>query len=369
MLNKDFSYDLRSPIQCNESLIEFLSMSFMISASLFTAVEYKLFEHISSGKKTETDIAQLVNLPLNQVNKMLAFCSGLGLIENSEAGWSNTAVASKLLIEGSSESIVPILRHYKDHVYNVFGNLGRALETERNQFVQWATGRDETEFYAELEKKNGEYAKFLKAMNLFSRGVGRAIIESGLISNDSALVDIGCGGGQVALEILQENPGIKMTLVDKAEALDVAREVLSSIPSNQVCFIDEDILLPSKLQKDSADVILISAVLGDWGRKEQEIILANAYDVLKPGGRLIISETLLKDDNSGPLLPAIMSLYVLLLTKNGSNFTGRDLVNLIRCSGFEECSVIDMKQRGLRDIVFGKKPLASHYQKVSHENN
>lgn len=363
MLNKDFSYDLRSPIHCNESLVEFLSMSFMISASLFTAVEYKLFEHIASGQKTETDIAQLANLPLNQVKKLLAFCSGLGLIENSGGVWSNTEVASRLLVEESSRSIVPILRHYKDHVYNVFGNLEQALETERNQFVQWAIDPNEaeSEFYAELEKKNGEYAKFIKAMNLFSRGVGRAIVGADLISNDSVVVDIGCGGGQVALEILQEKPGIQMTLVDKAEALDVARDVLSSIPSKQLCFIDEDILLPSKLQKESADIVLISAVLGDWGCKEQETILANAYGVLKPGGRIIISETLLKDDNSGPLLPAIMSLYVLLLTKNGSNFTERDLVNLVRCSGFEECSVIDMKQRGLRDIVFGKKPLPSHY--------
>jgi len=358
-MNEQFCFDLRKPILCNEELISFLSSSFMLSASLFSAVELDLFSSIEQGNVQLDALASAVDVPAPELDKLLTFCVALGLLRRDGTQFRNQPVASRLLVSSSDDNIVPVVLHYQKHVYRLFGRLTDALRQGSNLVKSWSFAQavEPTEMYDALEQSPDEYARFIRAMNIFSRGVGTSIASVWRPSQAALLVDLGCGGGAVSAELVRALPGLSVIAVDKPVPLSVARDTARAAGiSERVQFHEGDIRARVELQNASADAVLISAVLGDWDDASQLAILAEARRILKPGGRLIISETLLANDGTGPLLPALLSLYVLVLTHGGRNFTGRALSGLLTRAGFDDVEIIDKKADGLRDIALARRP-------------
>jgi len=77
--------------------------------------------------------------------------------------------------------------------------------------------------------------------------------------------------------------------------------------------------------------------------------------VLKPGGVLLITETLLDDDGLGPLRAGVISVYVLLLTKGGDNYPASFWREELSESGFEVGRVYRNADKGMRDIIVATK--------------
>lgn len=103
-------------------------------------------------------------------------------------------------------------------------------------------------------------------------------------------------------------------------------------------------------------MVILSAVLGDWGREAMNTILRNAWRSLRAGGRLIISETLLDDDRTGPFGARLLSLYVYLLTQGGDNFTFSEWRSILADAGIGNVEVIRTSQSGVRDMLICRKP-------------
>lgn len=360
MLNRNFDFNFRQPFESNDRFIEFISQSFMLSSILFAAVEYRLFDAIELHSGSPQSMANETGLTLRQLKKLLDACASLDLIRVNNGAYHNSPSASRLLTTNSTENILPVIGHYNKHVYGLFGLLPKALSQGQNQVRSWdfMTDAPETEscdMYSELSKNKQEYQRFIKAMNHFSVGVGKQITKDIDLQAIKTLADLGCGGGRVSVDIALEMPNIDITLVDKAHVLEVARaEVLSASLAERFHFVDDDIFNVN-LPETYFDAVLISAVLGDWDEAHQRKILSSARRILKPGGLLIVSETL-SHKSGGPFLPALLSLYVLVLTQGGENFSYESLSLLLTEAGFGEIRLFDNKALGLRDTVIGFAP-------------
>lgn len=357
-MNETFHFDMRKPVVGSAELITFLSSSFMLSASLFSAVELDLFSRIERGVVRLEELAGEVEIAVPELDKLLTFCVALGLLRRDGSQFRNQDVASRLLVTSSSENIVPVVLHYQKHVYRLFGRLTDALRQGSNLVKSWSFAQaiEPTEMYDALEQSPDEYARFIRAMNIFSRDVGSSIAGEWRPSGDVLLVDLGCGGGAVSAELASALPNLSVIAVDKPVPLAVASATaLAAGVLERVRLQEGDIRGHVELADASADAVLISAVLGDWDEESQYAILAEARRILKPGGRLIVSETLLSNDGTGPLLPALLSLYVLVLTHGGRNFTGRALRALLTRADFVDVEIIDKKGDGLRDIALARK--------------
>ena len=99
--------------------------------------------------------------------------------------------------------------------------------------------------------------------------------------------------------------------------------------------------------RDPADAVLLSAILADWGPEERARILANAAVLLRPGGLLLVSETLLDEDRTGPLLPALLSL-VMLAAMPGDSFTFSELRTVLEEAGFSVLAHHSHREAGRR---------------------
>ena len=110
------------------------------------------------------------------------------------------------------------------------------------------------------------------------------------------LLDIGCGAGNYSLMMLSKVPGLNCTLVDLSRPmLSKAFERVSQATNKDVEIIQGDIR-EVVLRENHFDIILAGAVLhhlrddNDW-----ETTFSKLYQLLKPGGCLMISDLIKQD--------------------------------------------------------------------------
>ena len=110
------------------------------------------------------------------------------------------------------------------------------------------------------------------------------------------LLDIGCGGGNYSLMMLSKISNLNCTLVDLSKLmLDKAFERVSRATNNSVEIVQGDIR-EVELKENHYDIILAGAVLHhlrddrDW-----ETTFSKLYNLLKPGGCLMISDLITQD--------------------------------------------------------------------------
>jgi SAM-dependent methyltransferase len=352
------SIDLRSDIACDPDLLVFLSSAFALSSALFSAVELGVFDQLERGPMTLPQLAAELGLPSHALERLLVLLHSLGLVSRDDhERYHNAAVASALLTEGAPRSLRPFLLHQQRHMYPLFEHLSEALRTGEPQVDRWSfAGPAEPDAsdrggYASLARSPSDQRLFLAAMNAVAVDVGRVIAERVELGSIRSLLDFGGGGGQVAMELAEAAPHLHVTIVDTPEVCAFAEQAIAARKlSSRVHTCAGDFLgeLPSSL--GPADAVLLGGVLADWDADQRKVLLAHAHSRLVPGGQLLVSETLLDEGNSGPVLPALLSLAMLVGTR-GKNFRPSEVLAMLDAAGFVHPRVVSNRDRGVRDLV------------------
>lgn len=324
--------------------IEETASGYVGATILFAAVELGLFDALDEPAAVADLAAKLAVTP-DGLRRLCRALAGMGLLDMVDDRVQATTEAREALREnGLGWSLS---RHHQRQVLPLFLRLPEAIRSGETQEAAWpfAHSPKAPSAYEELVRHPAELATFLTAMDRSSRGVGAALVPLLRERDVKRLVDLGCGGGAVAREILAAMPELSIESFDIAPACAFASE-----RSRAAGLGDRHRVLPGDLLAGTgardADAVLLSAILADWSEPERKRILAGAHETLRPGGHLFVSETLLDDDRSGPLGPAILSL-VMLLAMRGDQLSGAELKREVEGAGFEDVRVIRGRPRDL----------------------
>ena len=117
-----------------------------------------------------------------------------------------------------------------------------------------------------------------------------------IIPNAHNLLDIGCGGGNYSLMMLNKIPDLNCTLVDLSRPmLDKAFERVSQKTNNNVTILQGDIREVG-LRENHFDIILAGAVLHHLrDDKDWETTFEKLFKLLRPDGCLMISDLITQD--------------------------------------------------------------------------
>jgi len=117
-----------------------------------------------------------------------------------------------------------------------------------------------------------------------------------IVPDAEDLLDIGCGGGNYTLKMLEKIANLNCTLIDLSKPmLDKAFERVSQKTTNEVTILQGDIR-EVELPENHYDIILAGAVLhhlrddADW-----ETTFRKLFKLLRPGGCLMISDLITQD--------------------------------------------------------------------------
>jgi len=129
-----------------------------------------------------------------------------------------------------------------------------------------------------------------------------------------------------------------------------AREHISrSDAAKRVTFLAADFF---SQDLPAADLFALGRILHDWDDAKIDVLLTKIVARLPAGGGLLITETLVNEDRSGPVYSLMQDLNMLVCT-DGRERTEAEYAALLRAAGF---ATIDFRRTGsLVDAILAIK--------------
>jgi len=161
------------------------------------------------------------------------------------------------------------------------------------------------------------------------------------------VADIGGGSGYVLMELLRKYPqleGINIDLPILEEVFNHYLERESTLTAQDknlkervhfqaLDFLKEDFNFKISDKSVQADVIMFGNVLHNWEDENKLLLLKKAYAALKPGGKLVVYDAFIDDEQVEKTPSILMSLNMQLVCK-GSQFTYKQFAKWLTDVGF-----------------------------------
>ncbi|XP_075395406.1 acetylserotonin O-methyltransferase-like isoform X2 [Tenrec ecaudatus] len=288
-------------------LLSQYSHSFMVSQVLFAACELGLFDLLAEAGEPLSSAAVATGLGTSPhgTELLLDTCASLELLTvETGAGralYRNSGLASSFLTRTSPTSQLHMLRYLSNTTYPCWAHLAAAVREGRPQYSR-AFGVPSQDLFAAIYRSEAEQLCFMRGLQEVWAVHGRAV----------------------------------MTAFD-----------LSSFPV--ICDLGGDFF---KDPLPAADLYVLARVLHDWTDDRCSHLLARIHHTCKPGGGILVVESVLREDGRGPLTTQLYSLNMLVQTE-GRERTPAEYCRLLSSAGFQD---FRMKKTGCTyDAMLARK--------------
>ncbi|NXO04709.1 ASMT methyltransferase, partial [Rhinopomastus cyanomelas] len=335
-------------------IISQYSSGFLVSKVMFTACELGVFDLLLESEEplSSDAIAARLGASTTGMERLLDACAGLELlaVERTQGAalYRNTEVSSLYLTRSSPKSQYHMLMYYSSATYPCWRYLADAVREGRNQYER-AFGIAAKDPFGAMYRSEEEIVQFLAGQNSIWSVCGRDVLAAFDLAPFTRICDLGGGGGALAREYVSLYPNSTVTIYDLPRVVQVAKEHFVPPEEHRISFCEGDFFHDSIPE---AELYILSKILHDWDDDTCRQLMAKVYKACKPGGGVLLGESLLNEDKSGPLETQLHSLNMLVQTE-GRERTAAEYSRLLEAAGF---SGIQVKRTGkLYDAVLGRK--------------
>ncbi len=275
---------------------------------IVAVAELDLFTEINRQPGTVTELANRLGVAERPLDVLITLCAALDLVDRA-AVTTCTALAQQHLVRGSPFYLGPYYASLKGR-----SQVGEMLEVVRTgKPASWNSGQKALD-WVEAMKDECFAAEFTAAMDCRGSYLAPALAGAVPLAGHSRLLDVAGGSGVYSCALVQANPGLQATVLERAPMDRVAAGHIERRGyADRVDTIAGDML--QQPYPDGYDVHLISNVLHDWGEVRVRQLLAKSAQALPTGGRLVIFDAHLNDDRTGPLAVAEYSVFLMHATE------------------------------------------------------
>jgi hypothetical protein len=310
-----------------------LGLAFWGSKTLLSAVELGLFTHLAAGSADAKSVATALDLHPRGVDDFLDALVALGMLERVDDVYGNAPAADLFLDRSKPSYVGGLLEMANARLYPFWASLTEALRTGHPQ-NEAKIGQN---FFTALYADPARLEQFLHAMTGISMGDAHAIAETFPWERYQTVIDIGTSEGCVPVQLALRHPqltggGFDLPMVRPAFEEYVGRHGLA----DRLRFYPGDFFadpLPS------ADVVVMGHVLHNWSLEQKLELLGKAYRALPDGGALIVYESIIDDDRQANTFGLLLSVAMLLVTHDGSGYTGAQCCSWMSDIGFRDSYV------------------------------
>jgi hypothetical protein len=322
--------------------------------TLRTAVKFGLFSLLAKdGPLTRQQIADRLGIQEQPARILLLGCTAVGLLRKRGGRYSNTYLASRLLVQGKPGNITSYVELEHLAMYKAMPWMYDAVRENRNFGLREFRG-DEPTIYQRLAHYPEVEQIFQDAMQELSVQANADLARFVDFSQIKHVVDVGGGDGTNVIELVRHWPHLRATVFDSPTVCHIARQNMEA--SGLAHRVDA---VPGDCFKDSfppgADCLLFAHFFTIWSEEKDRWLLKKCFDSLPSGGKVIIFNMMQRDDETGPLSAAIGSPYFLTLaTGEGMLYTWAEYERWMREAGFSSVQ----REVLLRDhgAIIGTKP-------------
>jgi len=328
----------------NPALLMQLSTAYWGAQTLLTANRIGLFRVLAEGPMGGDAVAAALGTCPRPTGLLLKACAGLGLLEEDERGFRNSALSQAFLVPGTETYLGEAIR-YSDDLYATWGELETALRQDRPPMA--------AESY--LGQDAVQTRHFVYGMHNRALGIGKAMTSLVDLNGRRRLLDVGGGPGTYAALFVQRYPDLQAQVLDLPEVVAIAEEIIASMGvAHQVSTLAGD--YHSTPFPGDNDVVLISGVLHRESEGDCRKLLGKAFDGLQPGGLVVLSDVLTDADGSRPVFAALFGLNMLLTAPHGGVHADAAVARWVEDAGFRDIRVQPFPPPMPHRMVFGTKP-------------
>jgi hypothetical protein len=324
-----------------------IGLGFWGAKTLLSAVEFGVFTQLAGGPLDLAALTARLKIHQRSARDFFDALVALGMLKRSGDRYSNTPATDRFLDRRKPTYLGGMLEMANARLYPFWGSLAEGLRTGEPQ-NEAKQGRD---LFDELYSDPRKLVEFLKAMTGLSLGSAAAIAERFPWADSGSFVDLGAAQGGLAVTVARSHPhltGIGFDLAPVGPHFEsfVAEHGLAHRLSFKAgdFFVDP---LPA------ADVVVMGHVLHVWGLEKKRELIEKAYQALPRGGALIVYETMIDDERCKNAFGLLMSLNMLIETREGFDYTATDCIGWMKQAGFAEMRVEPLV--GPESMVIGIK--------------
>ncbi len=300
--------------------------------ALMAGTELDFFTHINNGKHTAKEVARAARASERGARRLLDALVGLGYLSKKDNSYYLEPVSERFLVRGEPTYLGPMVNETRlvweswSHLTEVVksGRPFSAVDTEQ-------TGRD-------------FFPKLVTAIFPMSYGAAReaaAAFPEKTRKRIKNILDVAAGSAAWSIAFAQAIPDARVTVVDYPEVTQVARQFAERLGVAERYDYLEGNLREVDFGRKKYDLVILGHIIHTEGEKWGKKLIQKSSRALKDNGLLLIGEMVPNDDRTGPALPLVFGLNMLLNTENGDVFTMREYREWLKAAGFKKVSTID----------------------------
>ncbi|XP_034505567.1 acetylserotonin O-methyltransferase [Ailuropoda melanoleuca] len=342
---------------CEEQAYRLLteySNGFMVSQVLFAACELGVFDLLAEAPEPlgAVTVAAQLGTSSHGTELLLDTCVSLKLLQvetrRGKASYQNTELSSTYLVRASPKCQGNMLRYLARTTYLCWGHLAQAVRDGKNQY-QEAFGVPSDELFTAIYRSEGERRLFMRALQDVWSVSGRRVLAAFDLSPFPVICDVGGCSGALAKECTSLYPGCWVTVFDIPEVVQTVKTHFSFSEEGRISFCEGDFF---KDPLPEADLYILARVLHDWTDARCSHLLARIHRACKPGGGVLVIESLLDADGRGPLTTQLYSLNMLVQTE-GRERTPAQYLGLLAAAGFQDFQC--RRTGGIYDAILARR--------------
>jgi len=167
-------------------------------------------------------------------------------------------------------------------------------------------------------------------------------------------LDVAAGSGAFTIAFLDRDRGLRGTILERAEVLEVTRLHLHDEDyDGQVELVASDFV--SEPWPKEQDLVFLSAILHMRPPTECRTMITHAFNCLNSGGRIVIRDHVMSEDRLVPRAGTLCTVQMLVTATGGAPRTFAEMREWLLSAGFRDVRVLQDGER-VNGLVEAFKP-------------
>jgi SAM-dependent methyltransferase len=314
-------------------LLELLSGKW-VSAAISTAAEIGLADLLAKGALSLPELAKSLACEQSALARLLRVLCGEGLLEFDAHGKYLLTEVGAQLRQGHLRDLARFVG--APFAWTPWGSLPAALRSDVAAFE----ATHGASLFDYLDQHAEEAQLYHRAVDAFTRREAHALIDAFDFSKVGSVVDVGGGLGTLLIELAERWPAMRCILYDRPAVIAQAKAAfVEAHLERRIEAIGGDFFASVP---HGADIYVVKHVVHNWGDEQAIALLRHCAEGLRPGGRVLIVESILLPGNLRDGTP-LLDLEMLVLCGTGRERSKPEFRALLRRAG--------LKLEAMRDLA------------------
>src|SRR5215470_1038188 len=296
--------------------------------AMLAGMQLDVFTPLKDVPMTSEQIAAAIGVGPTRLRLLLYALVVAGLLTEQDGYFSNTPEANQFLTKGSPTYI---------------GNRHAALAERWIACLKTAESIRNGAPQAKLDFFNSpqeELEAFLRSVHASTVAAARTLLEKYEFSTTKTLVDVGSGGGGLAITMTKAYPQIQATAIDLPQVAPIVKKIVEEEGATERVKVVAANVVSGPLP-GFYDAAVLRSLLQVFSPKDARLAVKHIGAAVNPGGKIYIIGQILDDSRTSPLEAVGFNLVFINRLDTGQSYTEQEYRHWLSEAGF-----VDIQRAG-----------------------